>query len=369
MAVKKKNTKSISKNHQKKPPAPKNMKKNKTSSNKNIKTSAPKKTALKNKTQRVSDKDKPVKKKSKSIGKNIQTTSAKKSTTAQSKIKTSSGSKNIKKQTIHSSPSKIKKTLPNNNKKSPSSSKKNTAKNKPVVSDKNIKTVNKTTPSKESIKKTSRTSKKNIQTHNQNRTNNTLPQSNKENVKISKHKTSQQEQITLEKVYEVTNEDNFLPKSVKTPEKTTFSDSLNQDINSVYSRTSDDIPEPTGKFTMEFLCKASPELLYKFLTDPIELSEWFCDDVNIRNGIYTFVWNGVPQQARLVKQERNSLVRFQWIEKNDGSYFEFNISKNNITGDVLLNVTDFSPPEELESNKIWWTNKINELKHILGLQY
>lgn len=176
-------------------------------------------------------------------------------------------------------------------------------------------------------------------------------------------------EVTIEKVMEKTTHENLSPKIVKTSETTGFSDSLSNDLSSVFSKTSDELPEPPGKFTMEFNCKASPELLYKFLTNPVELTEWFCDDVNIRNGIYTFVWAGVPQQARLVKQERNISVRFQWVDKNDGSYFEFNIHKNPLTGDVILYVTDFSEPEELESNKLWWTTQINKLKTILGLQY
>lgn len=178
------------------------------------------------------------------------------------------------------------------------------------------------------------------------------------------------EKITIEQVMKETQQENdFLPQTIKSSENTVFTDSLSDDLSSVYARTSHDLPEPPGKYTLEFSCKTAPELLYKFLTDPIELSEWFCDDVNIRNGIYTFVWNGVPQQARLVKQERNTLVRFQWIDKNDGSYFEFNIHKNPLTGDVMLYVTDFSEPNELESNKLWWNTQINKLKTILGLQY
>ncbi|GAB4199017.1 MAG: hypothetical protein Fur0023_00920 [Bacteroidia bacterium] len=184
-----------------------------------------------------------------------------------------------------------------------------------------------------------------------------------------KNDTSPKETITIEKVMEKTEDKNFLPKSLQSTEKTGFSDSLSEDLSSVYARTSEEMPEPPGKYDMEFICKAAPELLYKFLTDPVELAEWFCDSVNIRNGIYTFVWNGMPQQARWVKQERNVSVRYQWLDKNDGSYFEFNIFKNYLTGDVVLYVTDFSGPEELESNKLWWTNQINKLKTILGLQY
>jgi len=176
------------------------------------------------------------------------------------------------------------------------------------------------------------------------------------------------EQITIEKVLEETKEENFLPKSINTStENSGFSDNLPTDLSSVYSQTTDDLPEPPGKYTLEFVFRVSPELLYKFLTDPIELTEWFCDDVNIRNGIYTFVWNGVPSQARLVKQERNQLVRFHWVEKNDGSYFEFAIHKNLITGDVVLYITDFSSDDELESNKLWWNNQISKLRGVLGL--
>jgi len=176
------------------------------------------------------------------------------------------------------------------------------------------------------------------------------------------------DKITIEKILEETKEEKFLPQSINPSSETkSFSENLPTDLSSVYSHTTEDLPEPPGKFTLEFILRVSPELLYKFLTDPIELTEWFCDDVNIRNGIYTFVWNGVPSQARLVKQERNRLVRFHWIEKNDGSYFEFAIQKNQLTGDVVLYVTDFSPEDELESNKLWWKNQISKLKSVLGL--
>lgn len=185
---------------------------------------------------------------------------------------------------------------------------------------------------------------------------------------LSQGTQDQSKEITLEKVLEETKEQEFVPQPIRTVEKTGFSDQLSDDLSSVYAHTSEDLPEPPGKYTIEYVCKTPPDLLYKFLTDPVELSEWFCDSVNIRNGIYTFVWNGVPQHARLVKQERNKLVRFQWADKNDGSYFEFVINKNPLTGDVILSVTDFSEENELESNKLWWNSQINKLKNILGLQ-
>lgn len=125
--------------------------------------------------------------------------------------------------------------------------------------------------------------------------------------------------------------------------------------------------EPNGKFELEFVIRASAELLYEFLVTPSGLSEWFCDDVNIRNGIYTFVWDGQLQQARLLKTIEEQLVRYQWVDKTDGSYFEFKIQRDELTNDISLMVIDFaSEKSEADSSKLLWTSQIDKLLHVLG---
>lgn len=124
--------------------------------------------------------------------------------------------------------------------------------------------------------------------------------------------------------------------------------------------------EPAGKFEIEFVIRSSAEMLYEFLSTPSGLSEWFCDDVNIRNGIYSFVWDGQEQQALLVK-DTETVIRFQWIDKNDGSYFEFRIQKDELTNDISLMITDFaSDRHEEESIKLLWRSQIDKLLHVLG---
>lgn len=125
--------------------------------------------------------------------------------------------------------------------------------------------------------------------------------------------------------------------------------------------------EPAGKFEIEIVIRASAELLYEFLVTPSGLSEWFCDDVNIRNGIYTFVWDGQLQQARLLKTIEEQLVRYQWVEKTDGSYFEFRIQKDDLTNDISLMITDFATDKgEQESAKLLWQSQIDKLLHVMG---
>jgi uncharacterized protein YndB with AHSA1/START domain len=125
--------------------------------------------------------------------------------------------------------------------------------------------------------------------------------------------------------------------------------------------------EPTGKFEMEFVVHSSAEMLYEFLSTPSGLSEWFCDDLNIRNGIYTFIWDDQLQQARLLKTIDQHLVRFQWVDKTDGSYFEFRIQKDDLTNDIALIITDFAETSsERESSKLLWHSQIEKLMHVIG---
>lgn len=125
--------------------------------------------------------------------------------------------------------------------------------------------------------------------------------------------------------------------------------------------------EPAGKFEMEFVVHASAEMLYEFLSTPSGLSEWFCDDLNIRNGIYTFIWDDQLQQARLLKTIDQQLVRFQWVDKTDGSYFEFRIQRDDLTNDISLIITDFADTaSERESSKLLWNSQVEKLMHVIG---
>lgn len=125
--------------------------------------------------------------------------------------------------------------------------------------------------------------------------------------------------------------------------------------------------EPPGKFEIEIVIRASAGILYEFLSTPSGLSEWFCDDVNIRNGIYTFNWDGQLQQARLLKTIEEQLVRLQWVDKTDGSYFEFKIQRDDLTNDISLIITDFATDKaEQESSKLLWQSQIDKLLHVMG---
>ncbi|MCZ8285677.1 MAG: START-like domain-containing protein [Bacteroidia bacterium] len=125
--------------------------------------------------------------------------------------------------------------------------------------------------------------------------------------------------------------------------------------------------EPNGKFEMEFVIRASEDMVFEFVSTESGLSEWFCDDVTIRNGVFTFSWDGQEQQAKLVKELPPSYIRYQWMDKNDGSYFEFKTQKDELTNDISLIITDFaSDKSDEDSARLLWNSQVDKLLHVLG---
>ena len=120
-------------------------------------------------------------------------------------------------------------------------------------------------------------------------------------------------------------------------------------------------------FKLEYIVKSSPTILYSFLTTPAGLSQWFADSVDINGDTYTFVWNGVPEQADIIEDIENEIVRFRWDYSDDHEYFEFAIELSEVTGDTILYVTDFAEESDPRDQEILWDSQIaNLIKRIGG---
>lgn len=123
------------------------------------------------------------------------------------------------------------------------------------------------------------------------------------------------------------------------------------------------------KFEIEFPINSSPQLLFQYISNPSGLSEWFADNVNSRGEIFTFIWDGSEEKAKLTNKKTDEKVRFRWIDEDGNeseNYFELKIIRDEITKDVLLLVTDFADEDEVEDQKLLWESQIHDLKTILG---
>ncbi len=120
------------------------------------------------------------------------------------------------------------------------------------------------------------------------------------------------------------------------------------------------------KLSLEFEMKCSISVLFKRLSTASGLNEWFADDVLIKNNIFTFIWDEHPQEAELIHRNDKKSVRFRWLEDDPEYYFEFNLKKLELTGDLALTVVDFVDEEDVDSQTELWNSQIDDLRRVLG---
>lgn len=122
------------------------------------------------------------------------------------------------------------------------------------------------------------------------------------------------------------------------------------------------------KYVLEEPIRTSTGILYEMISTPSGLSEWFCDDVNVKSNSFIFIWDGSEEKAEIVRKKNNEYIRFKWEEDEDEkSYFELRIKIDDLTKDIALVITDFSDTEEdVEEDELVWHSQIEDLKRILG---
>ncbi len=120
------------------------------------------------------------------------------------------------------------------------------------------------------------------------------------------------------------------------------------------------------KFTIEYEIKSSPRILYGFLSEANGLTQWFADNVTVRDQVYTFTWDDEQQKAKLLLIKENKLVRFKWVDDEPQCFFEMEILQDELTNDVALSITDFATEDTISERKLIWNNQIDYLISVLG---
>lgn len=122
-----------------------------------------------------------------------------------------------------------------------------------------------------------------------------------------------------------------------------------------------------NKIELEYLLKTSPKILYNMISTPSGLSEWFADNVNVRDDVMTFFWDGSEEKARVLHKSKDKSIRFQWdYDEGEDVYFEFSIKIDPLTRDVALIVTDFVDEGDEESAESLWESQVDDLRRVLG---
>ncbi len=119
-------------------------------------------------------------------------------------------------------------------------------------------------------------------------------------------------------------------------------------------------------FTLEYVIKSSPAILYDFISTPAGLAQWFADKVDSNNSHWNFEWNGSEEEAELLESHEPVFVKFRWTYQSKDEYFEMRIKISEVSRDTILCITDFAEANEMKDQSLLWDSTIKNLKHHIG---
>lgn len=121
------------------------------------------------------------------------------------------------------------------------------------------------------------------------------------------------------------------------------------------------------KVVMEFYMHSSPTALYELISTPSGFAEWYCQDVDVRDDQYTFIFGEEErEETTLIGKKLGEVIRFRRNDEEDYTFFEFRVRIDAMTNEVALVVTDHVLPEEIEATRNLWSAQIHDLMRVLG---
>lgn len=123
---------------------------------------------------------------------------------------------------------------------------------------------------------------------------------------------------------------------------------------------------PRVKYSVDYIIKSTPSVLYNFMSTPSGLEQWFADRVEFNKGNITFTWNEYQEQALILEQEEDEMLRLKMENHENEEFVEFRITKAEVTGDTILIITDFAEQSEVEDQKRLWNRQIESLISSVG---
>ncbi|ADB38028.1 MULTISPECIES: START-like domain-containing protein [Spirosoma] len=125
------------------------------------------------------------------------------------------------------------------------------------------------------------------------------------------------------------------------------------------------------KFITEYELRASPKMLFPYISTASGLSQWFASKVNtMPEQRFDFQWDNESHIARQVSMRQNKGVRFEFLdtdeEGSDNNYVDFRVDQSELTQSTFLRVIDYSSTTDQEELQDLWDGLMDKLKEIVG---
>lgn len=115
------------------------------------------------------------------------------------------------------------------------------------------------------------------------------------------------------------------------------------------------------------LKNGSVSVLWKLISTPSGLSEWFAEDVEKNNDVFSFQWENTIQKAKVISISTNTAIRFHWEGEPEEYYFELRIDHSELTRGIVLSISDFAEPSEKKGNIELWNAQVETLTRRSGM--
>lgn len=114
-------------------------------------------------------------------------------------------------------------------------------------------------------------------------------------------------------------------------------------------------------------------IIWKLISTPEGLSRWIAEEVKQEGETLVFTWGKPGQeyetrQARILQSVKHQLIRFRWEDEvNPEACTEIAMSRNDITDDLALVITDYAEPDDMQAMAAMWNHDLDRLQHKTGI--
>lgn len=123
------------------------------------------------------------------------------------------------------------------------------------------------------------------------------------------------------------------------------------------------------KIHLEYpLSATSKNILWAAISTPTGLEDWFADKVVSNDKNVMFYWGKTEErEAEITAIRAFAFIRFRWVDDDsERDYFEIKMNYNELTGDFVLEITDYAEADEVAEMKGLWDSQVGKLRRTCG---
>jgi len=122
------------------------------------------------------------------------------------------------------------------------------------------------------------------------------------------------------------------------------------------------------------LSAKSPKIVWDMISNAAGLQKWIADKVIENGDEMTFTW-GHPwterdtKVSKVLELEKFSHIKMKWDYQEDdaNAYWEMRIGQSEVTGHLVLEITDYADAEDLDDLSGIWDDNLVRLHRVSGL--